>query len=58
MTEVGLEEVEICVLRRQNAVAQYIVNITILDIFLVEERRPGVQVNWRWWEQAGLHFGQ
>ena len=56
ITEVGLEEVEMYVVRRHNAVAQHIVTSMILELCLVEERRPGVRVNWQWWEQAGLNF--
>ena len=31
---------------------------TILEICLAVERRSGVQVTQRWWEKAGLNFGQ
>ena len=58
MMEVGLEEVETYVLRRQHSVAQYIVTITILELCLAEELRTGVRVNRRCWEQDGLKFGQ
>ena len=49
MEEVGLEEMEAYVLHRQNTVSQYIVT---------RLRRPGAQVTWRWWDQAGINFGQ
>ena len=56
ITEVGLEEVETYVVRRQNNVVQDIVTSTILELCLAEEWRPGGRVNWQWWEQAGLKF--
>ena len=58
MTEVGLEEVEMYVLRCQNITAQYIVTRTIMEICLAAEIRKGVQVTMRLWDQAGLDLGQ
>ena len=40
--------------RRQNTVAQYIGIIPILDLCLEVDRRPGLQVPRRWWEQTGM----
>ena len=41
MAEVGLEEVELYILCRQNTVAHYIENCLILELCLTEERRTG-----------------
>ena len=56
--ELGLEEVETYFLCHQNNISQYIVICRILELYLVAERRPGVRVNWRWWEQVGINFRQ
>ena len=56
-TEVGLEELDTYVLCRQNNIAHYIATFPILEICLVAERQPGVQVTRQWWEQADLTFG-
>ena len=40
--------------RRQNTVAQYIAMRPVLDLCEQATRRPGVQVSWRWLEQAGI----
>ena len=58
MMAVGLGEVDMYVLRRQNTVAQYIATCPILELCLAIERRPEARVTRRWWEQAGLNFGQ
>ena len=52
----GLEEMETYISRCHNTVVQYIVMRPILDIFLEEERRTGLRVPKRWWEQEGLYF--
>ena len=57
-TSMGLEEVDTYAPRRQNTSAQYIATWSILEICLVTEQRPGVQVMMRWWDQAGLNLGQ
>ena len=41
---VGLEEVDTCILRRQNIITQYIATRPILEIYLAEERRMGAWV--------------
>ena len=56
MTEVVLEEVDIYVLLLHNTVSQYIATQTMLELYLVAERRPGVLLIWRWWDQAGINF--
>ena len=57
MMSAGMEEVETYVLCRQNNIAHYIATFPILEICLVAERQPGVQVTRQWWEQADLTFG-
>ena len=37
MTAVGLEDVEMYVLRRQNTVAQYVATCMILELYLMAE---------------------
>ena len=58
ITEVGLEEVETYVVRRQNTVVQYIVTSTILELCLAEEQRPGARVTRNWWDQTVINSGQ
>ena len=58
ITAVGLEEVDTYVLHLYNTIAQYIATRPILEICLAAERRLGVCVNRRWWEQASLNFGK
>ena len=48
MAEAGLQEVETYVSRRQNTVAQYIVNRPIMDLCLVAKWMPGPRVAMRW----------
>ena len=47
--EAGLQEIETYIACRQNTVAQYIATRPIMDLCLVVERRPGVQVLRQWW---------
>ena len=54
INSVGLEEVEVYILRHQNTVAQYIDTCTILDLCLEVEKRPGARVTTIWWEHACL----
>ena len=58
MKSVGLEEVEMDILRFQNTVAQYIATRLILELFLEDEKRPWVRVSMRWWEKSRLNLGQ
>ena len=55
---VGLEEVEMYVLCRNNTIAHYIVTCPIMELCLVAEQRPGSWLTQQWWEQAGLNFGK
>ena len=50
MVEVGLQEMETYVSVRHNTVSQYILTRTIIDLCLVEKRRPGPRVTMRWRE--------
>ena len=50
LATVGLDEIRVYIARRQNTVAQYIANRLIMDMFLAEERKPGLRPSRRWWE--------
>ena len=54
MAEAGLQDVDTYISRRQNTVTQFIANRSIMDLCLLEERRPGSRVTNQWWEQDGL----
>ena len=54
MQEAGFEEVEACVLRRQNTAAQYIVMRPILDLCEETVQILGMWVVKRWWEKEVL----
>ena len=56
MDEAGLQELENYVSCHQNTVTQLIEIRPIMDLFMVAERRPGSQVDRRWWEQEGLEL--
>ena len=51
MQEAGFEEVEACVLRRQNTAAQYIAMHPILDLCKETVQIPGMWVVKRWWDK-------
>ena len=51
MEEAVLQEVYTYVSHLQNKVAQFIATSPIMELFLVAERRPGLQVANRWWDQ-------
>ena len=53
MVEVGFQEVETYISRRQNTVAQYIATMSIMDLCLAANRRSGPRVATRWWEKEG-----
>ena len=54
MQELGFEDVEACVLMRQNMAAQYIVMRPILELCKETVHIPGMQVFKRWWEKEVL----
>ena len=58
MTEVGLEEVEMHILPRQNTVAQYIVTSPILELCIAAKRHMGTQVTQQRWYQDVLNLVQ
>ena len=51
MAELGLKEVDTCVYRLQNTVAQFIVTRPIMDLCLAVDCRPGSRVEKRCWDQ-------
>ena len=51
MQDLGSEEVEAYVLKRQNTAAQYIVTQPIIDLCEEAVQWPGTRVSKRWWEQ-------
>ena len=52
----GLEEIGVYIARHQNTVTQYIPTCPIMDLCLAAERRPGMQLSWRWWENPDLYI--
>ena len=51
---VGLEEIGVYIVYRQNMVAQYIATRPIMELCLVAEQNPGMRLSRRWWEQPVL----
>ena len=51
LEETGLQEVETYISRRQNTVAHFIAVRPIMDLCMAAERRPGLRISKRWWEQ-------
>ena len=49
---VVLDDIRVYITRLQNRVAQYIATRPIMDLCLSEERRPGMWLFWRLWEQT------
>ena len=54
MQEAGFEEVEACVLRRQNTASRYIAMNPILDLRKETLQIPGMWVVKRWWYKEVL----
>ena len=54
MQEAGFEEMEACVLRRQNTALQYIVMCPIMDLCKETVQISGMWVVKRWWEKEVL----
>ena len=54
MQEAGFEEVEACVIRRQNTAAQYITMLPIMDLCEETLYITGMWVVKRWWEKEIL----
>ena len=51
---VGLDEIGVYTALLQNTVAQYIENRPIMDLCLASERKPGLRLSMKWWEQPDL----
>ena len=54
MKETGVVGIRTSIIRRQNAVEQFIVTRPILDLCKQATRRPGARVSRQWWEQTGV----
>ena len=54
MAEVGLQDVETYVYHRHNTVAKFIATRPIMELCLVEERRPGPRISKWLWEKEGV----
>ena len=54
MVKAGLQEVDTCVSRRQNTVAQFIATNPIMYLCRAEERGPGTRLSKLGWEQDGF----
>ena len=54
MGEVVLQEVETYDSCRQNTVANSIATRPIMELYLVTERKTGLRVSKRWWDQDGV----
>ena len=54
MVEAGFKGIGKYITRRKNTVAQYIATQPIPELCERSDRRPGVRMYWRWWEQEGL----
>ena len=52
-----MERIGVCVTICQNIGAQYIAMREILDVTVVKEWIPISLESLRWWEQAGIQFG-
>ena len=50
----GLDEIGVYIERRQNTVAKYIVTCPIMDLCLAADRKPGLKLSRRWWEQPTM----
>ena len=51
---VTLEEIRVYITRRQKMIAQYISTRPITDLCMVAERKTGLKLSRRWWEQYAL----
>ena len=50
----GLDDIGVYIARHQNTVSQYIATCPIMDLYLVENRNPGMRLSRRWWEQPAM----
>ena len=51
MVELGLQEVETYIFRRQNTITQFIMTRPIMNLCLAAEQRPRQRISNRWWDQ-------
>ena len=51
---VRLDDIGVYISRLQNMVTQYIATLPIMDLCLEEERKPGMRLSSKWWEQPAL----
>ena len=51
---VKMEDIGVSLTCRQNTVAPYIENCPIMDLCLAAERKQGMRLSRRWWEQLAL----
>ena len=56
MKEAGIVRILTSILRRQNAVAQFIATRPILDLCKGAVRWPGARVPSQWWEHTGIDW--
>ena len=54
LAKVGLDEIRVHIARRYNTVAKYIATYNIMNLCLTAERRPGMGLSRRWWEQPAI----
>ena len=54
MAKMGLDKIEVYIARRQNKAAQKNSTRTFMELCLVAERKPGLHLSRRWWEQPAL----
>ena len=54
LSMMGLDDIGVYIARHQNTVAQYIATRPIMDLYLVENRNPGMRLSRRWWEQPAM----
>ena len=52
----GLDKIGVYIAHQQKTVTKYIANFLIMVLYLAAERRPGVQLSRRWWEQPALEI--
>ena len=56
LVTVLLDEIGMYIAFHQNTVTQYIPTCPIMDLCLAAERRPVMQLYWRWWENPDLYI--
>ena len=54
LAKMGMDKIEVYIARRQNKAAQKNSTRTFMDLCLAAERKPGLHLSRRWWEQPAL----